>query len=180
MSDTLFETKRLICRRWEPQDLAPLYAVYSDPEGMRWVGDGKAISLARCEEWFGVTESNYAKRGYGMFALVERESGTVVGFCGLVHPGGQVEPEIKYAFAKSSWGRGLASEAVPALLAYGAAKHCLQRIIATVATANLASQRVLLKSGMLLREQRRNEDGSITNVYEWQASAALYLPKEGP
>ena len=62
---------------------------------MRWVGEGKPITQIQCEEWFKVTEANYAKRGYGMFALDHRDSGRVVGFAGLVHPGGQVEPEIK-------------------------------------------------------------------------------------
>lgn len=172
MTEALFKTERLLCRRWQAQDIGPLHAVYSDPEAMRWVGDGQPLSRARCEEWFQVTETNYARRGYGMFALVEQASGTVVGFCGLVHPGGQHEPEIKYAFARAQWGRGLASEVVPALLAYGAARHGLQSIIATVAAKNLASQRVLLKAGMVLQKLRRNEDGSTTNVYEWHASAA--------
>ena len=171
MTVALFSTERLLCRRWQAQDLEPLYAVYSDTEAMRWVGDGQPISWENCEKWFQVTETNYSARGYGMFALVEKVSNTVVGFCGLVHPGGQTEPEVKYAFAKSQWGRGLASEVVPVLLAYGAAQHALKTIIATVAAENSASQRVLLKSGMVLREQRRDEDGSTTNVYEWRASA---------
>ncbi|WP_425258455.1 GNAT family N-acetyltransferase [Rubrivivax sp. RP6-9] len=171
MTEALFSTERLLCRRWQAHDIEPLYAVYSDPEAMRWVGDGRPISRENCERWLQVTEANYAARGYGMFALVENISNTVIGFCGLVHPGGQTEPEVKYAFVKSEWGRGLASEIIPALLTYGASQHGLQAIIATVAVENLASQRVLVKSGMVLREQRRNEDGSTTNVYEWRASA---------
>ena len=171
MTEALFSTERLLCRRWQVQDIEPLFAVYSDPEAMRWVGDGQPISWENCEKWLQVTQTNYATRGYGMFALVEKLSNSVVGFCGLVHPGGQIEPEIKYAFARSEWGRGFASEVIPALLAYGASQHGLQTIIATVAVENLASQRVLVKSGMVLREQRRNEDESTTNVYLWRASA---------
>ena len=53
-----------------------------------------------------VTAENYDHRGYGMFALVERETGAVVGFCGLVHPGGQTEAEIKYAFLRTALGPG--------------------------------------------------------------------------
>ncbi len=139
---------------------------------MRWVGDGEPITQAACHEWFKVTEANYAKRGYGMFALESTESGSVIGFCGLVHPGGQLEPEVKYAFLRSCWGKGYASEAVPALLAYGAATHGLLHIIATVAPDNLASQRVLVRSGMRFSRQRHNEDGSLTNVYHWRAASA--------
>jgi ribosomal-protein-alanine N-acetyltransferase len=139
---------------------------------MRWVGDGRPISRSECEEWIKVTEANYAKRGYGMFALVERDSGAIVGFAGLVHPGGQLEPEVKYAFLRAHWGVGLATEAVPRLLAYGASAHGLRRIIATVAPGNLVSQRVLAKAGMVLAHHRSNGDGSTTLVFEWRASGA--------
>ena len=172
MSSIVFQSERLLCRRWIPEDFEPLLAVYSDPEAMRWVGDGQPISRDECEDWFKVTEANYTKRGYGMFALAKRDSGAVVGFAGLVHPGGQSEPEIKYAFLRNHWGIGLATEAVPQLLAYGASAHGLRRIIATVAPGNLVSQRVLAKAGMVLASHRANDDGSKTLVFEWLGPSA--------
>jgi RimJ/RimL family protein N-acetyltransferase len=165
----MFETQRLRCRRWLPTDLEALFAVYSDEEGSRWVGDGSPITRSECEAWLRVTAANYEERGYGMFALEVRSSAKVIGFCGLVHPGGQAEAEIKYAFMRSHWGLGLASEAVPALLTYGALAHHLGRIIATVAPENVASQRVLLKSGLSLVDVTEGESGAPTQVYEWHA-----------
>ena len=172
MTSIIFQSERLLCRHWIAEDFEPLLSVYSDPEAMKWVGEGEPINRSQCEEWFRVTEANYAKHGYGMFALAQRESGCVVGFAGLVHPGGQVEPEIKYAFLRSHWGFGLASEVVPQLLDYGARVHALRRIIATVALENLASQRVLTKAGMVLAERRLNEDASTTLVYHWHTPSA--------
>ncbi len=172
MLSALFQSERLLCRRWIADDFEQLYALYSDPESMRYVGDGQPISRALCEEWFKVTKANYAKRGYGMFTLVLRESGKVAGFAGLVHPRSQPEPEVKYAFLPLYRGMGLASELVPELLAYGTAAHGLRRIIATVAPGNLASQRVLAKAGMELAHRRQNDDGSTTLVYEWLAPSA--------
>lgn len=169
VSTIVFQSERLLCRRWVPEDFEPLLAVYSDPEAMRWVGDGRPLGRGECEEWFRVTGANYARRGYGMFALVERETGSAVGFAGLVHPGGQAEPEIKYAFLRTHWGMGLATETVQQLLAYGATAHGLRRIIATVAPGNLASRRVLAKAGMELAGRRANDDGSMTLVFEWCA-----------
>lgn len=168
----LFETTRLRCRRWISADRERLFAVYADAEAMRWVGDGKPITPAECDAWLAVTAANYARRGYGMFALEDRATGEVIGFCGLVHPGDQPEPEIKYALLRSHWGRGLASEAVPALLRHGSTAYGLRRIIATVAPANLASQRVLRKAGLAFARTRRNEDGSSTQVFEWRAEVA--------
>lgn len=166
---SLFHSARLYGRRWQAEDVDDLLAVYGDAEAMRWVGDGQPITREACAQWFQVTADNYARRGYGMFTLVDRSTGQVVGFAGLVHPGGQAEAEIKYALHRAHWGRGLASEVVPALLAHGARAHGLRRIIATVAPGNLASQRVLAKAGMVRAEQRANDDGSATLVFHWQA-----------
>lgn len=165
-TDVLFVTDRLSCRRWIRDDVSRIYDVYSDKEAARWVDDGLPIQYEECERWVDVTFANYSRIGYGMFAVTELSTGQTVGFCGLVHPGGQVEAEIKYAFLKDCWGKGYASEIVPAMLAYGATEQGLDRIIATVASANIASQRVLLKSGMLLSHIVEDGD-SNTHVYEW-------------
>jgi RimJ/RimL family protein N-acetyltransferase len=135
---------------------------------MRWVDDGQPITLAECAHWFEVTRANYEKRGYGMFALEEKASGKVIGFIGIVHPGGQIEAEVKYAFLRSHWGQGLATEAVTGLIDYGARVHGLSYMIATVAPANIASQRVLLKSGMERGELVDNDDGTQTQLFQWQ------------
>ena len=160
----IFETERLIARRLQASDLAPLLAVYGDADAMRWVGDGEPITHEACVKWLEVTENNYRVRGYGMFALVARKTEEVLGFCGLVHPGGQPEAEIKYALKRSYWGSGLATEAAGAMLAYGATEHHLTEVIATTAPENVASHKVLLKAGMQRAELRDNEDGTFTQV----------------
>ncbi|MEK8034911.1 GNAT family N-acetyltransferase [Ideonella sp. DXS29W] len=167
----VFETSRLVARRVEVADAAAMHKVYGDAGAMRWVGDGKPLDLTQCEHWVEVTHRNYAARGYGMFALVSRESGLVIGFCGLVHPGGQAEAEIKYALCREHWGKGLASEAAAAMLAVASTDFGLQQVIATTATENVASHRVLLKAGMQRGPVQRNDDGSETQVFVWQAGA---------
>jgi RimJ/RimL family protein N-acetyltransferase len=154
----IFETPRLQCRRWLPSDVKPLFEVYSDKEGSQWVGNGQPITREECDQWLVVTAGYYFERGYGMFALVDPQSDGVVGFCGLVHPGGQPEVEIKYAFLRSHWGRGLASEAVLALLKYASNALAIDRVMATVAPENLASQRVLEKAGLVLQTSTETSD----------------------
>ncbi|MBZ8142119.1 GNAT family N-acetyltransferase [Rubrivivax gelatinosus] len=161
---TLYETARLRCRRWRPDDVAALQAVYGDADAMRWAGDGRAITAAECEAWRRVTAINYATRGHGMFALEARDGSGVIGFCGLVHPGGQIEPEAKYALARQHWGQGLASEALQGLLAWAAARG-LGPVIATVAEPNHASRRVLAKAGLHEVGRRDEDDGVPTLIY---------------
>lgn len=172
MSVPEFLTERLLVRRWRAADLEALQAVYGDADAMRWVGDGRAITQEECVRWLSVTQANYETRGYGMFAIEERSSSGVIGFCGIVHPGGQPEPEVKYALLRSHWGRGLATEAVIGLIAYGAATHKLGFLIATAAPENRASHRVLLKAGMRSGVLRANEDGTSTQVFHWRAGAS--------
>lgn len=169
MPERVFQTERLAVRRWRDSDLPALLAVYGDADAMRWVGDGKAITHDECVRWLTVTRANYVNRGYGMFAVEERASSRVIGFCGIVHPGGQAEPEIKYAFLRSHWGLGLATEAVTALVRYGADAHGLRYIMATTAPENAVSHRVLLKAGMQRGELRENDDGSRTQLFHWRA-----------
>lgn len=172
MSSIVFTTTRLTARRWDGREVDDLLAVYGDADAMRWVGDGLAISREQCEKWVEVTLGNYQRRGYGMFALEEKTTGRVVGFAGLVHPGGQEEPEIKYAFLRSHWGQGLASEAAKGLVEYGQRAHGLNHIIATAAPANVASHQVLRKAGFTPGPLRQNEDGTATQLFFWHASPA--------
>lgn len=166
-----FQTQRLLVRRWQASDLPALLAVYGDAEAMQWVGDGLALTQEECVRWLSVTQANYEKRGYGMFAIEQQSSPGVIGFCGIVHPGGQPEPEVKYALLRAQWGRGIATEAVIGLIRYAATAHKLEFLIATAAPANLASHHVLLKAGMRRSELRINEDGTKTQVFHWRAGA---------
>jgi ribosomal-protein-alanine N-acetyltransferase len=168
VAPAVFESPRLVGRRLEPEDREAMLAVYGDAAAMRWVGDGTPLTPEECDRWLTVTADNYRQRGYGMFALVERATGAVVGFAGLVHPGGQAEAEIKYALLRSVWGRGYATEAARALLDYGAAAHGLEEIIATVAPDNHASQRVLARAGMRRGALRQDQDGSRTQLFHWR------------
>lgn len=171
-AELLFETARLRVREIERADADAMYAVYGDADAMRWVDDGQPIDRAECERWIEITLRNYATRGYGMSVLVERASGEVIGFCGLVHPGGQAEAEIKYALRRAWWGRGFATEAVTGMLRYGASEMGLTHVISTVADEHTVSQRVLAKAGLRLVETRPEGDGSATQVLEWRADPA--------
>lgn len=166
----LFETERILCRRLLPSDVDEMYAVYGDTDAMRWVDDGQPIQKSECRRWLVVTQNNYELRGYGMSALVSREDGAVIGFCGLVHPSNQPEVEIKYALHRRFWGVGFATEAVKAMLDYGRREFRMSEVIATVASENIASRRVLLKSGMEELASRCDDDSSIV-VFRWRSES---------
>jgi RimJ/RimL family protein N-acetyltransferase len=173
VSAWLFETERLAVRAMQPLDEANLWAVYGDPDAMRYVHDGQPIPREDCARWVEVTARNVEQRGYGMSAIELRElhggdANPVIGFCGLVHPGGQPEVELKYALLKEHWGRGLATEAARGLLAWGVARFGMDAVIATTAPGNLGSHRVLAKCGFERAELRVEEDGEEVQVFRWR------------
>lgn len=163
----LFETDRLRGRRLTRADAGAMLAVYGDGPAMRYVGDGSAADAAEIDAWIGVTLRNYDTRGYGMIALEHRADGVIAGFAGLVHPGGQLVPELKYAFQRSYWGAGLATEAAVAMLRWGHRSLGLEEIIATIHPDNAASRRVLEKVGMVFRGARLDAQGEEE---DWFAS----------
>lgn len=143
------ETGRLLLRRLRPDDAGPLMGVFGDAEVMRF-GDG-----AQGDEWVrGWVRAHvvrYERQGFGPYAVVERASGAVIGYCGLfAFPdlGGRPEVEVGYRLARPAWGRGYATEAALAVRDHAFQTLGLRRLVALIDPGNAASIRVALKLGM--------------------------------
>ena len=167
----VFRTDRLLVRRWEPRDEQVLLAVYADPDVVRWVDDGQPLSPSEAEAWMHVTCQNYVSYGYGMFAIEDRTAVRTIGFGGIVHPGGQTSPEVKYAFERGAWGRGLATEFVGGLVHHAREVLELDELIATVAAPNAPSRAVLAKCGFGIVDERTEGDGSTIVTFAQRISA---------
>lgn len=145
----LFETQRLMVRQWTPDDLDAIDAITGDPDVNRYAGDGQPLPRSEAERWIGVTLNNYATKGYGASAIIEKATGAFVGICGLVKSSLDIgDAEVIYFFAKPYWGQGLAKEMLPALFEYGFRVHGLGKIIATIHPDNAPSVKVAEASGM--------------------------------
>ncbi len=124
--------------------------VFCDPEVMRF-SDG-----AKTREWIHdwlrtCLERYYQTWGFGPYAVVERQSQRVLGYCGLfLFPeiDGQAEVEIGYRLIHPAWGKGYATEAVGAVRDYAFNTLSLRRLIAIIDPSNIASIRVAEKIGM--------------------------------
>jgi RimJ/RimL family protein N-acetyltransferase len=82
-----------------------------------------------------------------------------------VHPDGQKDAEIKYAYRREFWGQGFATEAAIGLIEYGTAAHGINHFIATTAPENTASHHVLLKAGMKRGALGEDSDGFATQLF---------------
>lgn len=142
------ETARLRLRLFTPEDLDGLAGLFADPEVMTYLGAEAGRTMSREESTRALenTIRGWRERGYGRWAVVDKESGRFIGLCGLKSLGG--EAELIYALGKAYWGRGLATEAAGAALRYAFEEAGLERVVAVTRHGNVASRRVLTRVGM--------------------------------
>ncbi len=160
----MYQTERLSVRQLREADASEMAIVYGDRDAMRYVDDGDILTLEECEAWVAKSHQNYTVYGYGMSAIELIDTGDVIGFIGGVHPNGQIECEIKYAFKRACWGGGYATEAVRGMVIYLRETFQINYMIATIDPANGASRRVLEKSGFIFGHNQLNDDGSVTET----------------
>jgi len=143
-------TERLILRHMQLRDSEPLDGVFGDAEVMRF-GDG-VQTQAWVRAWIRrCIEDSYPTWGFGPYAVVERQGGTVIGYCGLFFMpdvGGQPEVELGYRLARAWWGQGYATEAALAVRDHTFAALGLTQLTALIDSHNTASLRVAEKLGM--------------------------------
>jgi [ribosomal protein S5]-alanine N-acetyltransferase len=148
-------TERLRLRPFTAADKEAIHAVYADPEVMRHVGHGAHQTIAETANALRIYGEVLARRGYSFLAVIERESGILIGDGGLHPLGGQgPDVELGYTLARSAWGRGYATELGRALIEHAFTTLGAPRVVAQVEPANRASRHVLEKLGMTEREQR--------------------------
>ncbi|MFD3519230.1 GNAT family N-acetyltransferase [Streptomyces sp. NPDC058653] len=167
---TEIRTPRLLLRRWTDDDLAALAEINSDPQVMRWIGDGSVLDLDETagdiERW----EEEWDDEGFGIFAVELLASGELIGCAGLSVPGSppevQHEVEISWRLGAQFWGQGYASEAAHAVLEFALQDRGLERVVAVNRISNEESENVLRKLDMVLdRETKDPEHGFALNIH---------------
>jgi len=155
MSDMVTSTPRLILRRFTLQDLDALARILADPRVMEFSLVGP-LSRAQVRTWlFDRTLASYERHGWGPWAVIDRESDTVIGFCGLLRQeiDGRAEVEVAYRLHPDYWGRGLATEAAIAVREYAFGRPEIDRLVSIIEPANVRSIRVAEKNGMRLEKE---------------------------
>jgi RimJ/RimL family protein N-acetyltransferase len=144
-------TPRLRLRPFTEADAPAHLELYRDSEVTRHLGGGPFAGgeieqrSRRAVEKF---VRHWAEKGFGVFAVEELETGRFLGQCGLNTIDELREIEILYALERAAWGRGLATEAARAALAFGFDEARLPRIVAVTRPEHRASRGVLEKLGM--------------------------------
>jgi ribosomal-protein-alanine N-acetyltransferase len=150
------ETDRLRLRMISAGDLDNLAAMFSDPEVIKYVGDGKPTDRAEAERALQSIINHWGTHGFGRWAVVDRNTGNFLGFGGLRSLFGM--PEVVYHLAKANWGKGYATELARAALRFGFEERGFDRIVAIAKPLNAASIHVMDKLGMRFEKDARYYD----------------------
>jgi len=148
------QTERLLLRPWRPaEDLDALVALNADPAVMRWVAPNRPLTRAETAEQLDRIIRHWDEHGFGLWAVVPREGDAgCIGFVGLAIPSflPAVLPavEVGWRLAPAWWGRGLATEAARASVAYGFEELELRSIVSLIDERNVRSLRVAARLGM--------------------------------
>ncbi|MCI0439420.1 MAG: GNAT family N-acetyltransferase [Chloroflexi bacterium] len=159
MTNVLLTTDRLALREFVEGDWQAVHEYASDPEVCRFMVWGPNTEEQTRSFIARMVELRQERpRASFELAIELREEGRLIGACGIrARPPEKRQGDIGYVLNSSYWGKGYATEAARALLAFGFERLGLRRIIATCATDNIASARVLEKVGMR-REAHFRED----------------------
>jgi RimJ/RimL family protein N-acetyltransferase len=143
------ETARLILRPPEERDLDGFAAMMADEEAARFVGGQQPRSGA----WRGMAAmaGSWALRGYGMFSVIEKESGRWVGRVGPWQPEGWPGAEVGWGLERSAWGKGYATESAAAAIGWAFETLGWDDVIHCIDPDNRPSARVAERLGSAVR-----------------------------
>jgi RimJ/RimL family protein N-acetyltransferase len=149
-SPSQLRTARLLLRRWRDTDHAPFAMLNADPMVMKYFPN--RLTRAESDDLMAMIEAGFASCGYGLWALEVRATGEFVGFTGLAVPSFNAHftpaVEVGWRLARSAWGKGYATEAALASIAFGFADAGVDEIVSFTSAANARSRAVMERIGM--------------------------------
>ncbi|HYO92297.1 MAG TPA: GNAT family N-acetyltransferase [Pyrinomonadaceae bacterium] len=141
------ETDRLVLRMFAPEDAETFHRIWNDPVVMKYI-EGWRPTLEESRAAMTRLLQHWRDKGFGQWAVVLKEEGTIIGYAGFKHLDKTPEVELLYGIDKPYWNMGYTTEAARAALRFIFEHTALDRIVAVVDPKNTGSWRVMEKLGM--------------------------------
>jgi ribosomal-protein-alanine N-acetyltransferase len=149
---------------WSGEHWMSLRPLARDPEVMRYISGGDLWPDERVREFAERQIKCFAERKFCFWRLVHKESGEMIGFCGLQPLDDTPETEIGWWLARDRWNQGLATEAARETLRDGFERVGLKKIVSVAMPENLTSIHIMEKLGMHF-ERKTTRRGFAVAVY---------------
>lgn len=145
----IFETTRLTIRRFAETDAPFIFELMNSPGWLQFIGN-RNIQTEE-DACLYITEklvANYAKQGFGFYAVIEKISQNALGMVGIIKRDGLADVDIGFAFLPQFEGQGYGFESASALLDYARKELKIDKMVAITNPDNLKSQKLLRKIGL--------------------------------
>ena len=156
------ETDRLLLRDYTVDDYEALYEIMSDPETMRHYP--KPFDEEKTRNWIQWNLDNYRKYGFGLWAVILKDTGAFIGDCGITLQSidGEMLPEIGYHIHKKHWRKGYGSEAAKAVRDWVFQHTKYEAVYSYMKYTNEASYRTAMANGMRKVKEYPDEKNGIS------------------
>ena len=161
----VIETELLLLREMTDDDFHALYKVLADSDIMEHYP--YTFDEARVRNWINRNMERYRKDGFGLWAVVLKKTGEMIGDCGItmqnIH--GQWLPEIGYHIRRDQQRKGYASEAASACIRCAFERFDFSAVYSYMKYTNIPSQRTAMKNGMRFIEEYEDPGNTYTRVF---------------
>ena len=142
----IIKTERLTIRSFRKSDIPEYAAIVADAKVTKFLGDGSPHSYEQASAYILDCIRSEAVEGLARYAVILKETGELIGFCGFKRTSEYID--MGWRYASRVWGNGYATEAAVAVLDYGIGTLKLSGIVAESTVENVGSVRVMEKIGM--------------------------------
>lgn len=159
MGKWMIETERLYLREMKQDDYDDLAKMLKSSEVM--LHYAHEFTDGDVQAWLDRQFDRYEKDGFGLWAVCLKETGKMIGQCGITWQewDGCLVPEIAYFFQQKYWGEGYAIEAAKACRDYAFEQLAFDKIYSMIRDTNAPSQKVATRNGM------RQQGSYVKNNY---------------
>lgn len=164
--DFRLDTERLVLRPFTMDDLDGIHEVLSDPVSMQYYP--APFTREQSRRWIEWNLGHYRDSGHGLWVLETKDTGELVGDCGLIPQtvDGQREVEVGWHVRRDRQRQGLATEAARECVRYAFEELGRTRLISLIRPENVPSRRVAEKLGMTVeKEVVRSAPPMLHRVY---------------
>lgn len=148
----MLETERILLRELKLEDVAGMYALDSDAEVHRYLGNHLIIDISQAQAVVEFVQAQYKTNGIGRWAMIRKSDETFIGWCGLKLNTEECNGhtnyyDLGYRLRKEFWRQGYASEAAKVCRDYAFKNLSLDVLYAAAHIDNIGSNKILQKLG---------------------------------
>lgn len=174
------ETERILFRKITLSDFNDWLAFHSTPiTSQHWISELENPEI-ECKKWYEKQFYRYDNNLGGMNALIEKETGKLIGHCGLLiqNVDRKIEMEIAYSLLPNFWNKGFASESAKKCRDYAFENNFSDSLISIISLTNKPSERVAIKNGMKI-DKITEYNKNMVNIFrisksEWNELIRIY------